>query len=89
MKLNPKAFAIAAGVAAAVVSAACALIVAIAPEFATALFSDVVHLDLTGLARNVSWGNFVGGLVFWGLGAALVFAFGAWVYNRMSGSTTP
>jgi len=89
MKLDSKAFAIAAGVAAAVVSAACALIVAIAPEFAMALFSDVVHLDLTGLARNVSWGNFLGSLIFWGLGTGVVFAFGAWLYNRMSSSATP
>jgi len=82
MKLDTKALAIAAGIAAAVVSAACALIVAVAPEFATNLFGNVVHLDLTPLARNVTWGNAVGGLVFWGLGTGVVFAFAAWLYNR-------
>ena len=87
MKLDAKAFAIAAGVAAAVVSAACALIVAVAPEFATSLFSNVVHLDLTPLARKVTWGNAVGGLVFWGLGTGVVFWFAAWVYNRAAGGT--
>ena len=87
MRLDIKALAIAAGVAAAVVSAACALIVAVAPEFATSLFSNVVHLDLTPLARKVTLGNAVGGLVFWGLGTGVVFAFAAWLYNRAAGGT--
>ena len=87
MRLDIKAFAIAAGVAATVVSAACALIVAVAPEFATSLFSNVVHLDLTTLARDVTWGNAVGGLLFWGLGTGVVFAFAAWLYNRAAGGT--
>ena len=89
MKVDTKAFGIAAGVAAAVVSAACALFVAVAPEFATSLFSNVVHLDLTPLVRKVTWGNAFGGLLFWGLGAGVVFAFGAWLYNRVTGSGTP
>ncbi len=87
MKLEIKAFGIGAGVTAAVVSVACALIVAVAPQFATSLFGDVVHLDLTPLARNVTWGNAVGGLLFWGLGTGVVFAFGAWLYNRVAGGT--
>ena len=88
MKLDPKAFGVAAGVAAAVVSAACALIVAVAPEFATNLFGNVVHLDLAPLARKVTWGNTFGGLLFWGLGAGVVFAFAAWVYNRVTADRT-
>jgi hypothetical protein len=88
MKVDIRALAIAAGVVAAVVSAACALIVAVAPEFATSLFSNVVHLDLTPLARKVTWGNAVGGLLFWGLGMGVVFAFGAWLYNRVAGNGT-
>ncbi len=84
MKLDSRAFGIAAGAAAAVVSAACALIVVVAPEFATNLFGNVVHLDLTSLARRVTWGNALGGVVFWGVGIGLVFAFGAWVHNRVS-----
>ena len=88
MKLDSKAFGIAGGVAAAVVSVACALIVAVAPEFATNLFGNVVHLDLTPLARKVTWGNAVGGALFWGIGTGVVFAFGAWLYNRVAGGGT-
>jgi len=61
--------------------------VAVAPAFATSLFSNVVHLDLTTLARDVTWGNAVGGLLFWGLGTGVVFAFAAWLYNRAAGGT--
>ena len=85
MKLDTKALGIAAGVAAAVVSVACALIAAVAPELATNLFSNVVHLDPTALAREVTWGNAFGAALLWGLGIGVVFAFGAWVYNRATG----
>ena len=83
MRLDTRAFGIAAGIVAAAVSAVCALVVAIAPGSATALFGNVIHMDLTGLARPVTWANFVGGLVFWGLGTGLVFAVGSRLYNRM------
>lgn len=89
MTLDSKAFGIAAGVAAAVVSAACALIVASAPDFATALFGNVVHLDITALARKVTWGNAAGSIVFWGIGTGVVFGFSAWLYNRMVRPRTP
>ena len=88
MKVDARALGIAAGVAAAVVSAACALIVAVAPELATNLFSNVIHLDLTSLARKVTWGNAFGGALFWGLSIGVVFAFGARVYNRATGKGT-
>lgn len=83
MTLDSKAFGIAAGVAAALVSAACALIVAIAPDFAAGLFGNVVHLDITALPRKVTWGNAVGSIVFWGIGTGTVFGWGARLYNRM------
>ncbi|HJQ65493.1 MAG TPA: DUF5676 family membrane protein [Gemmatimonadales bacterium] len=84
MKLNAKAFGIAAGLTAAAVSAVCAIFVALAPDGATALFSNVVHADLTGLARTVTWGNFFAGVLFWSVGAGLVFWFAGWLYNRLS-----
>lgn len=88
MKLNPRAFGLAAGLTAAAISGVCALVVALAPHTAMALLSDVVHTDLTSLARNVTVGNFFGGIVFWGIGTGLVFAIAGWLYNRLS-TTTP
>ena len=84
MRLDSKAFGLAAGVTAAILSAACALLVAIVPNAAMALLSDVVHADLTGLVRNVTLANFIGGVLFWGVGTGLVFGFAAWLYNTLS-----
>jgi len=83
MKLNPRAFGLAAGLTAAALSGVCALFVALAPHTAMVLLSDVVHADLTSLARNVTVGNFFGGILFWGIGTGLVFAFAGWLYNRL------
>jgi len=83
MKLNPRAFGLAAGLTAAALSGVCALFVALAPHTAMALLNNVVHADLTSLARNVTVGNFFGGLLFWGIGTGLVFAFAGWLYNRL------
>jgi small-conductance mechanosensitive channel len=88
MKLNPRAFGLAAGLTAAALSAVCALFVALAPQIAMGLLSDVVHADFTGLTRNVTVGNFFAGVLFWGIGTGLVFAFAGWLYNRLS-PTTP
>ncbi len=88
MKLNPSAFGLAAGLTAAALSGVCALFVALAPHTAMALLSNVVHADLTSLARNVTVGNFFGGILFWGIGTGLLFAFAGWLYNRLS-ATTP
>lgn len=88
MTLNPRAFGIAAGFTAAALSGVCALIVALAPHAAMALLSDAVHTDLTSLARNVTVGNFFGGILFWGIGTGLVFAFAGWLYNRLTTSST-
>lgn len=85
MKLNAGAFGLAAGLTAAAVSAVCALVVALAPRFALSLLSDVVHADFTDLTRNVTLSNFFGGVLFWGLGTALVFAVAGRIYNALVG----
>ena len=85
MKLNAGPFGAAAGIAAAALFVLCAAFVAIAPGTATAVFSNVLHLDLTNLVRPLSLGSFFGGLLFWGLGTALVFAVAARIYNALVG----
>jgi hypothetical protein len=85
MRLDPKAFGLAAGVAALVLFVICAIAVALAPEATTALAGFLIHTDLVGFTRTLTWGNFVGGLLGWGVGTALVFWFAAALYNRMSG----
>ena len=84
MKLNAGAFGAAAGITAAALFTLCAAFVAVAPGTATAVISYVVHLDLTGLARPLTFGSFCVGFVFWGAGTALVFAAAGGIYNALS-----
>lgn len=85
MRLDTRASAIAAGATAAVLFTLCALAVVIAPGPATALFGYLVHVDLSGLARTLTLGSFVGGLVCWTVGMALTFGLAATIYNRVIG----
>jgi hypothetical protein len=83
MRLDPKAFALAGGIVAAVLFVVCAFAVAIAPEATTAVGGFLLHADLESFTRSLTWGNFVGGLLGWGLGTAMVFALVAALYNRL------
>ena len=83
MRLDARAFGTAAGTVAAVLFTICGLAVAVAPESTTALASYLIHMDLSGMARSMAFGSFVGGLVIWTLGTAIVFASLAAIYNRL------
>jgi uncharacterized membrane protein (DUF4010 family) len=82
MLVEPRSFGYAAGITAALVSALCAAFIAVAPAPAMTLFGLVVHADLTSLARDVTLTAFLAGILFWGLGAGLVFGFAAWLYDQ-------
>jgi hypothetical protein len=82
MRLNARS---AAGATAAVLFAVCSLAVAVAPGATTAFFGYLVHMDLSGLPRTLTFGSFIGGLVAWTLGAALTFGLAAAIYNRLVG----
>lgn len=83
MRLDTRAFALAAGAAAAILFTLCALAVAIAPGPTTAFFGYLVHMDLSGLPRTLTFGSFVGGLLAWTVGTALTFGLAATIYNRL------
>jgi hypothetical protein len=85
MRLDPRCFALAGGVAAALAFTLCALAVGIAPAATAELLSFVAHYDLTDRARVLTPGNFVGGLLAWALGVAAFTALLAWVYNLAVG----
>lgn len=83
MRLDTPAFAFAAGTAAAFLFTLCALAVAIAPGPTTAFLGYLVHADLSGFARTLTFGSFVGGLLAWTVGTALTFGLAATIYNRL------
>jgi hypothetical protein len=84
MKLDTRAFAIAAAIIAATLFLICAFFVAVAPEATTRFAGHLIHSDLSGITRSLTWGNFLGGLVCWTLGTGLVAAALARVYNRLA-----
>lgn len=86
MRLDSRAFGLAAGTVAAVLFTLCALAVALAPAATTAVASSLIHLDLSGMARTITWGGYFGGLLCWSIGLGLVFAAIGGLYNRFLGS---
>lgn len=84
MRLNTSALALAAGITTAVAYAICSLLVAIAPGSATAILSNVFHLDLAGLVRPLTWGSFAAGTICLSLAASIVVALLGALYNRLA-----
>jgi hypothetical protein len=85
MRLDARAFGTAAGMIAAALFTICALAVAVAPEQTTVLAGYLVHMNLSGMARTVTLGSFVGGLIIGTLGTAIAFGSTAAIYNRLAG----
>ena len=63
MNANAKRVGIAAGLVAAASFAVCATFVAIAPGSTTAFFSYMMHIDLSTMARTITWQSFVVGML--------------------------
>lgn len=83
MRFDARAFGMAAGIVAAVLFTICALAVAVAPAPTSALAGYLTHMNLSGMTRTVTLGSFVGGLIIWTLGTAIVFGSAAAIYNRL------
>ena len=84
MKMDTRAFAIATAVTAAVLFLICAFFVAVLPKETTNFAGYLVHADLSGISRSLTWGNFFGGLACWTVGAGVVAGALAWLYNRIA-----
>ena len=83
MRLDARAFGLAAGFVAAVLFTICSLAVAVVPDQTTALGSYLTHMDLSAMTRTMTFGRFIGGLVLWTLGTGSTFAGVAAIYNRV------
>jgi uncharacterized protein DUF5676 len=60
----------------------CTLVVALAPNSATAFLSYALHIDLTSLARPLTWGGYLAGLVLTSAYFGLLVAAIAGIYNH-------
>jgi hypothetical protein len=85
MRLDARAFGLAAGALAAVLFLVCAVAVAVAPDATTAFAGTLIHADLSGFKRTLTLGIFVVGLACWTVGTTLAFWFMGLVYNRLAG----
>ena len=84
MRLDTRALAAAAAAAGAIGFTICALFVAIASGATSAFVSYVLHIDLTSLARPLTWGSFVAGLLTIAVGLAIVAALVGSIYNTLA-----
>lgn len=82
MRIDSRAFGLAAGLVAAGLFVLCAAAVAVAPAWTTSVAATLVHADLSSLARTLTWSSFFAGLICWTFGTGLVFAAVGALYNR-------
>ena len=83
MRLDTRAFGVAAGSVAAILYLICAVAVFLAPDATTAVASYLIHMDLSGMPRTLTAEGFIFGLVVWPVGTAAVFAAVAALYNTL------
>lgn len=87
--LGVRAFTLAGMIGAGLTYVVCAAAVALAPEATSTLAGAVIHADLSSITRDMTWGIFFGGLLFWVVLAAAFFAVVAFAYNALRGSGIP
>lgn len=84
MKLNVSAFGFAVGIVMAAAFTICAFFVAVAPDATAAAIGYLLHINLSGLTRSITWLSYVAGVLAIGLWAALWAAVAAAIYNAWS-----
>lgn len=82
MKIDSRILGLATALGVAGAFVICTLVVAIAPGSATAFLSYALHIDITGLARPVTWGGFLAGLLLTSVYFGVLVAAVGGIYNR-------
>ena len=63
-KLNPKKVSLSLAATSGIVSAACALLIAVAPQFTVNLFGEIFHgIDLSKIQKTMTVGSAIFGIV--------------------------
>ena len=88
MSLDTKSFGLSAAAATAIVYSICALVVSLSPSGAASVLSYVLHLDLSTMARPLSWASYFVGVIAFSITVGLVFALAAGFYNRFARGAT-
>jgi hypothetical protein len=89
MKLNTSAIFWAVALVSAASYVVCAAFVAVSPGATSQFFGWVMHIDLSSLARHITWGSFFGGLLCYSLIMGILASASAWAYNRLAAAPGP
>ena len=81
MKLDVRGFSIAIGAVIVAAFSVCAFFVAIAPEPTAALLGYLLHINLSGLTRTLTWPSYLAGVLTVGIWTGLWAAVAAELYN--------
>jgi len=82
--LSVRSLFLATAIASGIAYLVCVLFLTVAPQATMAFFSYVLHANLSGIIRSVTWGSFIVGLLVWSVGTGLYAAFVARLYNKLS-----
>ena len=85
MKLNIWPFSYSVGIVTAAAFTICAFFVAVAPEATAAFIGYLLHTNLTGLTRPITWGSYIAGVLGIGIWTVLWAAAVAKIYNLSIG----
>ena len=81
MKLKASAFGLAVAIVVAASFTVCSFFVAVAPEATAAVIGYLLHINLAGLSRSISWASYFAGVVGLGIWSGLWAAVAAKIYN--------
>lgn len=81
MKLRPGSFAMAAALVTSGLYLLCTIALILAPRATVSFFSAMFHWNLAMLIAPVTWSGALLGTVCLGIGAGLIAATFAWLYN--------
>jgi hypothetical protein len=84
MKIDIRVLALSEALVGAALFVFCAAFIALAPDATANATKYLFHMDLSNIARPVSWGGFLSGLVVFTLFMGIVGLVWGWFYNRLA-----
>ena len=81
MEIKASAFGLAVGIVVAAAFTICAFFVAVAPEATAAVIGYLLHINLAGLTRSISWASYFAGVVGIAVWTGLWAGAAAKIYN--------
>ncbi|MDP2604542.1 MAG: DUF5676 family membrane protein [Deltaproteobacteria bacterium] len=84
MKLEISSFGLAAGIVVAIAFTLCPAFVAVAPEATAEFIGYLLHINIAGLTRPISWVSYFAGVLGLGIWTGLWAAVAAKLYNLLS-----